>query len=222
MEAEIKSVVHIIDDDPGMRKSLLMLADSASLTARAYASAEEFLEVTDGEPAHPGCLVLDMRMPGMGGIELLQKMRTDMNDIPVVLISAHADVPATVRGMKLGAVDLLQKPVEPDTLVAAIKRSLEISRSLHQQREESASMHQRFENLTARELELLGFVVDGHSNKQIAVDMGIAIKTVANHRASLMQKTGASNAADLARIYTIYKTKMAGSNNSGMGKNTQN
>jgi two-component system, LuxR family, response regulator FixJ len=203
MQSDTSGVVHIVDDDAGMRKSLLMLAESASLVARGYESAEDFL--AKGEPDHPGCIVLDLRMPGMSGIELLQRLRTDMNDIPVILISGHADVGSTVRGMKLGAVDLLQKPIEPVVLIEAIRRSLKLSQTLHHDRKESSSVRQRFECLTPREMELLTLLADGHSNKQIAVEMGISIKTVANHRANVMAKTAALNAADLARLFTIHR-----------------
>jgi two-component system response regulator FixJ len=197
-------LVHIVDDDPGMRNSLMMLAESASLSARVYESAEKFLaEMTSG-PDQPGCIVLDLRMPGMSGIELLQGLRTSMNDMPVILISAHADVPDAIRGMKLGAVDLLQKPVEPAVLLETIHRSLKLSEYLHRQRARADSVNRRFAHLTARELELLELIVDGHSNKQIAAHMHISIKTVANHRASLMTKSGAANAADLARLFTLY------------------
>jgi FixJ family two-component response regulator len=187
-----------------MRKSLTMLVESASLVASAYESAENFL--ADSAADHPGCVVLDLRMPGMSGIDMLQTLRGNMNDIPVIIISAHADVPATVRGMKLGAVDVLQKPVEPTALLDAIRQSLTLSQSLYQQREEALSVRQRFANLTAREMELLALIVDGQPNKQIARTLGISIKTVANHRASLMAKTGAANAADLARLFTTHNT----------------
>jgi two-component system response regulator FixJ len=196
------AMVHIVDDDPGMRKSLTMLVESASLAATAYESAEAFLAESDAD--HPACVVLDLRMPGMSGLEMLQNLRANMNDVPVIIISAHADVPATVRGMKLGAVDVLQKPVEPAILLDTIRQTLSLSQSLFQQREEARSVSQRFENLTNREMELLALIVDGQSNKQIARTLGISIKTVANHRASLMAKTGAANAADLARLFTTY------------------
>ena len=209
MNDQSSAVVHIVDDDSGMRNSLLMLAQSASLFARAYASAEEFLAEINSAPERPGCIVLDLRMPGMGGIELLQRLRTNMSDIPVILISAHAEVPDAVRGMKLGAVDLLQKPVEPSVLIDTIQRSLKLSENLHHQRAQASSVNRRFERLTARELELLVLIVEGHSNKQLAAEMRISIKTVANHRASLMTKSGAANAADLARLFTLYKSNVS-------------
>jgi two-component system response regulator FixJ len=205
--------IYIVDDDPGLRSSILKYAESASLAARAYESAEDFLAKNTAAPKHPGCLVLDIRMPGMGGIELLRRLRTNLSDLPVILVSGHADVPATIRGMKLGAVDLLIKPVDLPVLFEAIKRSLKISEDLHRQRAEAISVSRRFEHLSARELELLTFVVDGHANKQIAVDMHISIKTVANHRASLMTKTGAANAADLARLFTMCSSNLSRKSN---------
>jgi len=209
MKDQTPGLVHIVDDDAGMRNSLMMLVESASLTARTYESAEKFLAEMTDEPEHPGCIVLDLRMPGMSGIDLLQKLRTSMSDMPVVLISAHADVPDAVRGMKLGAVDLLQKPVEPAMLLETIQRSLKLSEHLHRQRAEADSVNRRFAHLTAREMELLQLIVDGHSNKQIAAQMHISIKTVANHRASLMTKSAAANAADLARLFTLYKSNQS-------------
>jgi len=199
-------MVHFVDDDPGMRSSLLMLAQSAALAARAYASAEEFLAEIPSAADCPGCVVLDLRMPGMSGIELLQRLRAASSEIPVILISAHADVPDAVRGMKLGAVDVLQKPMEPTVLLETIQQSLQLSQHLHRQRAEAASVGRRFANLTARERQLLQLIVDGHSNKQIASQIGISIKTVANHRANLMTKSGAANAADLARLFTLYQS----------------
>ncbi|HEV8608380.1 MAG TPA: response regulator [Tepidisphaeraceae bacterium] len=193
-----EALVHIVDDDPAIRNSLRMVMELASLPALAYASAEEYLE--DGRQSLPGCIVLDLRMRGMGGLELLQRLRSEGNPIPVIIISAHADVPTTVSGMKLGAVDVLQKPFEPKALVEAVRRALEKSIELQRQHAENQAIRQRLAALSPRELELLELVVSGKSNKQIAVNMGISIKTVANHRANLMEKTGALNAADLTRI----------------------
>jgi FixJ family two-component response regulator len=196
-----RSIVHIIDDDPGMRKSLDMLMESASLPARFYESAEAFLEEFDAESC--GCLVLDLRMPGMGGLELLQRLRAERNEIPVIVISGHADVSAAVRSMKLGAVDLLQKPFEPKTLIAAVRGALEKHADLLQRHSEQTAVRDRFAGLTPRELDLLKLVVAGRSSKQIAADLQISVKTVANHRASLLAKTGAANGPDLARLSVI-------------------
>ncbi|HUB24777.1 MAG TPA: response regulator [Tepidisphaeraceae bacterium] len=201
MQDHSSGIVHIIDDDAGMRNSLFMLVTSAALAARVYASAEEFLHDAGGQLA--GCIVLDLRMPGMSGMDLLQRLRADGNPLPVVVISGHADVPTTVRGMKLGAVDVLTKPVEPATMIEAIRNALRLSTQLQDQQQQSQTIRQRFTSLTSRELELLRCVVAGLSSKQIASQLGISIKTVANHRANLMAKTGALNAADLARLSTL-------------------
>jgi FixJ family two-component response regulator len=194
------SLIHIVDDDSGLRRSLEMMLESASIPVRTYASAEQFLEEMD--LALPGCVVLDLRMSGMGGMELLHRLRRDGHAIPIIIVSGHADVPTAVLGMKLGAVDLLQKPFEPGDLMEAWSRAVEADRAAHQQRAQQQAIRQRLAALTDRELELLELIVAGRSNKQVARDLGISIKTVANHRASLMAKTGALNAADLARLST--------------------
>jgi FixJ family two-component response regulator len=201
MPDDIRGIVHVIDDDAGMRNSLSMLLASASLTARTYESAEDFLKAADDDG--PACILLDLRMPRMGGIELLQHLRAGGTQTPVVLISGHADVSTTVRGMKLGAIDLLQKPADPVVMIESLHNALRLSRQWRQQREEQRSIQRRFSHLTARELELLRLVVDGQSNKEIALELGIAVKTVTHHRANLMAKTGAINAADLARLSTL-------------------
>ncbi|HVT91159.1 MAG TPA: response regulator [Tepidisphaeraceae bacterium] len=195
------TIVHIVDDDPGVRKSLQMVLESASLAVKVYESAERFLE--DMDLSISGCIVLDLRMPGIDGIELLQRLRTAGHEIPVIVISAHADVPTAVRSMKLGAVDLLQKPFEPKALLEIVRRAVQKSVEINQKRAEENAIRKRLADLTTRELELLRLVVAGRSNKQIASDLNISIKTVANHRANLMAKTHALNAADLTRISTI-------------------
>lgn len=192
------SVVHVIDDDAGVRRSLQMLLESASLPVRVYESAEEFLDEVGLE--QPGCIVLDLRMRGMGGLDLLQRLQSSRNDMPVIIISGHADVSAAVQGMKLGAIDLLQKPFEPSTLLETVKRAIGNSLELHIRRATEESVRRRLSELTPREVDLLRLVVAGRSNKQIAHDLKISIKTVANHRANLMAKTGAINAADLTRM----------------------
>jgi len=195
------AMVHIIDDDPGVRKSLLLVMESASLAVQAYESGEEFLEALD--PKRPGCVVLDLRMPGISGIDVLQRLRTEHNEIPAIIISGHADVPTAVRGMKLGAIDVLQKPFEPIALLDAVRNAIKTSIEQLQHKAEQASVHQRLAKLTPREHDLLKLVVAGMPNKRIATDLNISIKTVANHRANLMAKTKALNAADLARLSMV-------------------
>jgi FixJ family two-component response regulator len=193
--------VHLVDDDIGVRNSLQFLLQSALLHVQEYESGERFLEEID--PLQPGCMVLDLRMPTMSGMAVLQKLRESKNDIPVIVISGHADVSSAISVMKLGAIDLLQKPFDPLTLLDTVRRALAKSLKMHTSRVEHQILLKRMANLTPRETELLKLVVSGRSNKQIAIDMGIAFKTVVNHRANLMTKTQASNAADLARISTM-------------------
>lgn len=194
-------VVHVIDDDSGVRRSLHMLLDSAALPVHSYESAEQFLETAD--LASPACVVLDLRMPGMGGLKLLEQLK-DLNCIwPVIVISGHADVDKAVRCIKLGAIDLLQKPFEPQALVEAVRRASENLYDAHHRRLERDLLRQKIDTLTPREHDLLERIVAGKSNKQIAIELGISIKTVANHRASVMIKIGAVNAPDLVRISMI-------------------
>jgi len=212
MNKEDRAVVHVVDDDAAMRNTLLTLAEAASRETHGYQSAKEFLAANTEESEHPECLVLDIRMPEMSGIELLRAVRTNKWNIPVLLVSGHADVPATILGMKMGAVDLLQKPVDPSVFIDAIHRSLKISEGLKLEEAEALSVGRRFEHVTPRELELLALVTDGLSSKQIANSLKISIRTVANHRSNLMAKTGAANAADLARLFTRYKSSLSQQN----------
>jgi two-component system, LuxR family, response regulator FixJ len=195
------AIVHVIDDDSGVRRSLQLVMESASLAVQVYASGAEFLDAVD--PHQPGCMVLDLRMPDMSGIEVLQRLRAAHNDIPAIIISGHADVPTTISGMKLGAIDLLQKPFEPRALLEAVHGAIAKSMEMMQRSDEQDCVNQRLEKLTPRELDLLKLVVAGMPNKRIATGLNISIKTVANHRANLMAKMHALNAADLARISTM-------------------
>jgi FixJ family two-component response regulator len=174
---------------------------TAGLDARAYPSGEEFLDAAPGQDI--GCIVVDLRMAGLNGLDVLQRLRASGNEVPAIIISGHVDVPTAVSGMKLGAVDVLQKPFEPKALLDAVQGAIQKSREMHDTRSERESIRRRLATLTVRELDLLKMIVAGLPNKRIAADLGISIKTVANHRANLMAKTQALNAADLARMSTI-------------------
>jgi two-component system, LuxR family, response regulator FixJ len=193
-------IVRIIDHDVQAGASMQKLVESASLAAKAYASAEEFLEELDA--SRPGCIVLELRMPVMSGFELLQRLRQIRCSVPVIVVSGYADVPAAVNSMKLGAIDVLQKPVEPSVLLSSIRNAIQYSFAAQAQHAETDTIRARFAALTPRQRDLLRLIVVGRSNKQIATDLHLSIKTVANHRARLMAKTQASNAADLARLST--------------------
>lgn len=198
-------MVHIIDDDSGMRNSLKLVMQSEAIPVQTYDSAEAFIDsgIDSGKTDVPACVVLDIRMRGKSGLDLLKELRAGGNATPVILISGHADVSMAVAGMKLGAIDVLQKPFDPRQLVGMVRESIERHREILQKQLDEAAMRKMFTSLTDREMELLKLVVAGRSNKQIASDLGISVKTVANHRANLMTKTKALNAADLTRMCVV-------------------
>jgi two-component system response regulator FixJ len=193
--------VHVIDDDPAVRQMLGTAMESASLPARLYESAGEFLAEFDAQMA--GCIVLDLRMPGMDGLELLRRLREMRVGLPIIVISGHADVPDAVQCMKLGAVDVLQKPFKIAKLIELVRSALQVSAESCQRVAEQEEIRRRFSTLTPREEELLKHVVSGSSSKQIARSLHISVMTVANHRAHLLAKTQASNSADLVRLAAV-------------------
>jgi FixJ family two-component response regulator len=190
--------VFLVDDDAGMLKSLAAVMEVNSLPARTYPSAEAFL--ADYDPRRPGCLVLDVRMPGMSGVELLERLRAGRVDLPVIVITGHGDVPTAVRSMKLGAIEFLEKPVDPRALLEKVREALERDEARRAEQEEARAARERMEALTNREREVVRLLVAGLSSKQIAGEMGISIKTVEHHRAHVMAKTAAVNVADLVRM----------------------
>lgn len=191
-------IVHVIDDDHGIRQSLRAILEVAGFSIELHDSAEHFLVAFD--PSQIGCIMVDLRMPKMDGISLLQELRSRHCEIPIIAMSGLADVTAAVLSMKLGAIDLLQKPIDPRALLPLVRRAIGESVAVHAKRSEEEGVRRRFADLTMRETQLLKLVIAGFSNKQIASELGISIKTVANHRAHLMEKTRAANAADLARL----------------------
>ena len=202
---DTRNTVCVVDDDPGMRKSLEMVLDSADLRARMYSGADEMLRELSCDPGRRccGCLLLDLQMPGMTGIELLRRLRELGYDAPVIVVTGTATVLSAVESMKLGAVDFLEKPVDHRTLINKVQQALAAYAAKRAEASEVEAIRARMADLTDRELELVRLVVSGLANKQIATEMGISIKTVANHRANLMAKTGALNAADLVRMTMI-------------------
>jgi two-component system response regulator FixJ len=194
-------IVYVIDDDIGVRKSLQYLLESVSLQVSVYDSGEQFFG--DFDPLRPSCLVLDLRMPSMSGIDVLERLRAESHEIPAIMISGDADVPSAINVMKLGAIDLLQKPFEPLALLQSVRAAIGKSIRMHERRLEREKWNKLLAQLTRREREMLTLIVSGRSNRQIAVDMKIAFKTVVSHRAHLMAKTHATNAADLARMTTV-------------------
>jgi two-component system response regulator FixJ len=190
------AVVHVIDDDDAMRDSLAFLFDAAGMACRTYASARTFLErLPDG-----GCVITDVRMPDMTGIELLERLSDLGRPFQVVVITGHADVALAVEAMKLGAVDFIEKPFDDEVLLAAVRTACARDADTRQVEAERAVARQRLATLSARELEVLDGLVAGAPNKAIAHDLGISARTVEVYRANLMKKMHAASLSDLVRM----------------------
>jgi FixJ family two-component response regulator len=193
-----KPLIHVVDDDASLRTALLRLLDAAGFEACGYASTGDFLLRLS--PDRPGCLLLDIRLPGPSGLDLQAALREKGVALPVVFMTGHADVASSLKAMKAGAVDFLIKPVEPATLLDALGRALERDATQRATRDEADSLRARFASLTPREREVFDRIVAGRLNKQIAGDLGIAERTVKAERAELMTKLGAGSAAELGRL----------------------
>jgi two-component system, LuxR family, response regulator FixJ len=195
---QVSPTVHIVDDDEAVRNSLRLLVKSVGLTALIFRSAQEFLG--NYHPAHPGCLVLDVRMPGMSGIELQQQLNLRGAVIPVIFITGHGDIPMAVEAMQQGAFDFLQKPFRDQDLIDRIQRALEKDKKNRAELSQRARILERREALTPREREVLDLVTSGKPNKVMAADLGLSQRTVEIHRAHVMEKMGASSLAQLVRM----------------------
>ncbi len=190
--------VHIVDDDEAMRDSLKWLLESRGLEVELYSSGEAFLRAYNIDFC--GCLVLDVRMPGIGGLELYEGLRARGSTLPVVFITGHGDVPMAVSALKKGAADFIEKPFNDQEMLRLIEACMKQDRAAAARRAENASVAQRLASLTQRENEVLGLIVDGKLNKQIADLLGISIKTVEVHRSRVMEKMGASSVAELVQL----------------------
>lgn len=195
MSAEI---VHLVDDDEAVRDSLEFLLTSSGRAVRTYASAEDFLERNPGGAA--GTILVDVRMPGMGGIDLLKKLKADGPPVNVIVITGHADVPLAVEAMKAGAHDFIQKPFEEDQLRASIAACEALRHNEHAQARDAAGLQSRYASLTPREREVMGKLMTGYANKTIAYDLGISARTVEIYRANVMTKMQATNLSQLVRM----------------------
>jgi two-component system response regulator FixJ len=191
-------IVFIVDDDEAVRNSLRLLLKSVGLAASALPSAREFLDTY--KPLQPGCLVLDVRMPGMSGLDLQQLLNLQGAVIPVIFITGHGDVPMAVEAMQAGAFDFLQKPFRDQQLIDCIQRALEKDRASRAQLDERSRIQERLGSLTPREREVLTLVTSGKPNKIMAADLGVSQRTVEIHRARVMEKMGASSLAQLVRM----------------------
>lgn len=193
-----ESCVHVVEDDKRMRDSLIMLLEEAGYRAHSYAEAEEFLSL--GSRTEHGCVVSDVRMPGMDGLTLLRRLRSSGDALPLILITGHGDVAMAVAAMKAGAFDFIEKPFEAETLIGSIEAALS-TRGTDLDGAEAAAPRKGLEELTSREQEVLHRIVSGKSNKEVAADLGISQRTVESHRAHIMEKTSARGLAELVRLW---------------------
>jgi FixJ family two-component response regulator len=193
-----RAIIHIVDDDASMRASIAQLLDLAGFSTRQYESTGEFL--LNPPKDEPGCVLLDVRLPGPSGLELQAGMQRLGIPLPVIFLTGHADVATTVRAMKAGAVDFLEKPATSEVLLDAIRRALDRDTSQRQVRSEGRLQNSRLSVLTAREREVFDRIVLGKPNKRIAQELAIGLRTVKAYRAQLMLKLGVGSAAELGRI----------------------
>jgi two-component system response regulator FixJ len=193
-----EATVFVVDDDDAMRKSLERLMESVGLPVESSASAEEFLESYD--PAQPGCLLLDIRMPGMDGLQLQEMLASRGVNIPTIIISGHGDVEKAVRAMKSGALDFIKKPYKGEVLLARIREALKLDAQLRLEKAERADVVARMDRLTPRERELVVMFAAGKTAKRIAFELGLSRKTVDVHRGHIMMKLQADSLVDLARM----------------------
>ncbi len=191
-------LVHVVDDDLSVREALSSLLRSVGLAVRTYASAADFLAA----PREPGvaCLVLDVRMPGMTGTELQQALARAGDDIPIIFITAHGDIPMAVRAMKEGAAEFLPKPFRDEDLLGAIDTALARARAARKEHGEVDEIRRKYASLTAREKEVIAYVIKGALNKQAAAELGVSEMTVKVHRHNVMRKMGAASIPDLVRM----------------------
>jgi FixJ family two-component response regulator len=194
----VAPLVFVVDDNPSVRKSLSRLLAAAGYTVEAFASAREFL--TRGPSDGPCCLVLDVRMPGLTGIELQTALAAAGRRMSIVFVTGHIDVPMSVKAMKGGAVDLLTKPIDREALLAAIVRAVAKDTEDRSEEIRIAEIRQRVKTLTVRETQVFALVVTGMLNKQIAFDLGVVEKTIKVHRARVMEKMRAGSVAELVRL----------------------
>lgn len=190
--------VFIVDDDAAMRDSLRWLLESVGLSAETFGTAEEFLRAY--APQRPGCLVLDVRMPGMSGLSLQDTLVGRKVRLPIIIVTGYAEVPTAVRALKTGAVDFLQKPFSDDVLLERVRLAIELDREARAAQARRADADARYAQLTTREREVMALVVAGKPNKVIAAELNLSPKTVEVHRANVMKKMEADSVAELVRL----------------------
>jgi len=191
-------IVYVIDDDDAVRQSLEFLLKTAGISARSFDSAKAFLEVMPG--IQSGCIITDVRMPEITGIDLLRQVKDSKRDIPVIVITGHGDIALAVEAMKIGAIDFLEKPFDDDLLLAAVRAALSTEADAARHKAQLADIHDKLAALSNRERQVLEGLVAGKANKVIAFDLGISPRTVEIYRANLMTKMSANSLSDLVRM----------------------
>lgn len=207
----LEPTVFIVDDDPAVRDSLSLLVRSVGLIAQSYESAAQFLDLYEVEI--PGCLVLDIRMPGMSGLELQERLAHYNVQIPIIFITGHGDVPMAVHAIQNGAVDFLEKPFSDQVLLDRVHDAIEHDAARRRSKAQASGLSDRLARLTPREREVVDLVMEGKSSKTIAEALTVSKKTVDLHRAHAMQKMGAANAAELVRIVATARMGLSSQNN---------
>ena len=193
------NIVFVVDDDPSIRESLSLLLSSAGYSVKTFASAKEFLESERGTPG-PACLVLDVKMPGLSGLDLQKELMSRNIIIPIIFITGHGDIPMSVQAMKKGAVDFLPKPFDDGDLLEAVEQALLRDSQTHADLDEQKHILQRMDSLTPREHEVLTYLITGMLNKQIAFELNISERTVKAHRKQVFDKMGVKSIAELVRL----------------------
>jgi len=208
-----KAIVHVIDDDEAVRQALAFQLGSAGIDVRTYESAAVFLKAAPTVQA--GCIITDLKMPEVSGLDLLRRLRELKVAVPVIVITAHGDVPLAVEAMKIGAVDFLEKPFEDEVLLASVQSALDRGNRAQKRQAERSTIERRLAALSNRERDVLEGLVAGHSNKQIAYDLGISPRTVEDYRAGLMTKMQAASLSDLVRMALVAGILGAASDDAG-------
>ncbi len=193
-----QTTVFVVDDDQAMRNSLKWLIESVGMQVETYASADDFIR--NYYPGRAGCLLLDVRMPGMSGLELQEQFIHQRIKIPIIIITGHGDVPMAVRAMKAGAVDFIEKPFNDELLLESIRNALTLDQEQRVMQSERAEIAARLAQLTPREHEVMEMVTSGKANKEIAIALGVSAKTVEAHRARVMEKMEATSLAELVKM----------------------
>ena len=190
--------IFVVEDDDEVREAIELFLESRDFRVEGYPSAQAYLDSFD--PERTGCLLLDVRMPGMGGLDLQNRLIAEASHPPIIIITGHGDIPMAVRALNAGAVDFIEKPFNDKQLLESISKALEIDTAQRDKVKQLKRIRQQLETLTRREREILDMIIEGKRNKVIAYDLGIALSTVESHRAHLMEKMKADNLSDLMRM----------------------